>query len=78
MLVSMPQSPKSKELKKGKKRKNIIRVIKSGLFDGKLQQEMCLNGNGSQRQWPSLTEREWPLHPFPLQLPLAAVAAAVN
>ena len=26
----------------------------------------------------ALTEREQPLHPFPLQLPLAAVAAAVN
>ena len=25
-----------------------------------------------------LTERERPLHPFPLQLPLGAVAAAVN
>ena len=25
-----------------------------------------------------LTEWEWPLHPFPLQLPLAAVVAAVN
>ena len=36
-----------------------------------------------QRQWVSmatavLTEREWPLHPFPLQLLLAAVAVAVN
>ena len=40
--------------------------------------EMCLNGNGSQRQRPFLTERERPLHPFPLQLLLAAVAAAIN
>ena len=36
-----------------------------------------------QRQWVSmamaiLTERERPLHPFPLQLLLGAVAAAVN
>ena len=36
-----------------------------------------------QRQWVStatavLTEQEWPFHPFPLQLLLAAVAVAVN
>ena len=36
-----------------------------------------------QRQWVSmatavLTERERPSHPFPLQLPLGAVAATVN
>ena len=37
------------------------------------------------RQWQRVsmaravfTEQEWPLHPFPLQLPLAAVAAAIN
>ena len=46
--------------------------------------EMCLAARDiRQRQRVSkataiLTEREWPLHPFPLQLPLAAVAAAVN
>ena len=25
-----------------------------------------------------LMEQEWPLHPFPLQLPLAAVVDAIN